>query len=58
MVERGGKVIAKVVDGVGGANIMPLIEDNILEGSIVYADEWGGYSNVSNDYTHEVVTHG
>lgn len=39
MVERGGKVIAKVVKGVGGQDIMPLIKDNIIEGSTVSTDE-------------------
>jgi len=57
MVERGGKVIAKVVEGVGGKDIMPLVKDNIIEGSKVYTDEWRGYNAVGVSYDHEVVTH-
>ena len=58
MVERGGKVIAKVVEGVGSRDITPLVKENVLKTANVYTDEWGGYNGIKGDYNVQVVRHG
>ena len=58
MVERGGKVIAKVVNGVASADIKPVVEENILKTAKVYTDEWRGYNGLKGLYELEVVSHG
>ena len=41
-----------------GATLIPLINNWILPGSIVYTDEWQGYNTlVAKGYTHDSVNH-
>ncbi|HLL75893.1 MAG TPA: IS1595 family transposase [Pyrinomonadaceae bacterium] len=57
-VERGGKVIARVVPERKGRTLMPFVRENVREESTVYTDEWNGYWPVSrNNYTHHTIQH-
>ena len=58
MVERGGKVVAKVVDGVASSDIKPVVEENVMKSAKVYTDEWRGYNGIKGGYSVEVVKHG
>jgi transposase-like protein len=56
VVERGGKVIAKVVPNVSSAVLHGLINANVKAGSTVNTDEHRGYWGMKN-YTHQIVRH-
>src|SRR5438105_11036704 len=51
MAQRGsdggnGKVVAKVVGGVGEADLMPHLRKRVLPASVVYTDEWKSYNQL------------
>lgn len=57
-VERGGKVVARVVPDSKGRTLMPFIRENVREETTVYTDEWNGYWPVAaNNYTHHTIQH-
>jgi transposase-like protein len=63
MAQRGqngskGKVVAKVVDDVTEAGMMPYAQKKILPGSMIYTDQWGAYRNLEKmGYGHARVRH-
>jgi len=57
VVERGGELRAKVVEGTSGAILGKFIEENIKEGSRINTDEWLGYKKLHKLYDHKVVNH-
>lgn len=57
MVERKGKLVAKIVPNTSVRSLTPAVKKYVVEGSIVYTDEWGGYKNMHNIYTHLFVRH-
>src|SRR5271166_5519386 len=60
MVERGGRVVAKVTPDVKIATIYPIIEEHILPESIVYSDEYSIYDRLAtpaNGYQHRRIKH-
>lgn len=58
MIERGGNIIAKVVDNTQKATIEPIVKDNVIFGSTVFTDEWLAYVNLNAKYQHTNVNHG
>ncbi|NDW17568.1 IS1595 family transposase [Dysgonomonas sp. 216] len=56
MLQRGGKVIAKVVSDTKAQTLRPIIDKHIVEESTVYTDEWF-YGNLHEKYTHKQVFH-
>lgn len=58
MVERGGKVLAKVVPDTKGRTILPIIREAIPAGAIVMTDEYRPYKSLYKDYDHNYITHG
>ncbi len=58
MIERDGKVIAKVVTDTKQATIEPVINEFIVKGSDVMTDEWHAYNNLNKSYNHAKVHHG
>lgn len=58
MRERGGNVVAQVVDDTKSKTILPIIEGTITIGSEVYTDEYNAYNSLSKNYTHLRVNHG
>lgn len=47
MVERKGRVIAKVVPDVQGSTPLPLVKEKVLDRSVVYTDELKSYNPLS-----------
>jgi transposase len=58
IVERRGRVRADVLgEGRHGFALHSRIRDHVLPASIVYTDEWQGYSGVERQYTHKRIHH-
>lgn len=57
MVQRGGSVRAKVVKNAKGLHLIPIVRDNVEEGSNLFTDALKSYRLLSNDYIHEAVNH-
>lgn len=57
LLERKGKVKAKVIKSVDRKTLHSEIKDNIEQGSNVYTDEWRSYQGLDNEYVHEVINH-
>jgi transposase-like protein len=58
MVERGGKVRAKVVPDVKARTLLPEIEANVLKDAVVYTDDLLSYRGVARmGYVHKTVAH-
>lgn len=57
MVERKGRVCAKVVNSRDAVTIRDFVTTGAEEGSEVMTDEWRGYHNLYDTYTHRVINH-
>ncbi len=57
MLQRGGKLMAKVIPNTKAETIIPIIEKYVKKGSTIYSDEWWAYKNLHNNYTHAQVYH-
>lgn len=60
MVERGGRVIAKVTPNVKAETVYPIIEEKVLPKSIVFTDEYAIYDRLAtpaNGYLHRRIKH-
>jgi transposase-like protein len=57
MVQRGGKLIAKVIPNTSAKVLIPSIVNNVKYFTTIYTDEWKGYNAVKFNYDHKIVTH-
>lgn len=58
IVERGGKVVAKVVPDCKRDTVLPIIKAHVAEGSEVFTDEFRVYDTLSEEgYRHDTVCH-
>jgi transposase len=58
MVERKGDVIAKVVPNAKASSLIPLVEENVKEGSMLMTDEYHAYKRLEwMGYGHKTVHH-
>lgn len=57
MVERGGKVVVKLIPNAKAENMVPFIQDNVEQGTHVCTDEHTSYSQLHRLYSHSTVTH-
>ncbi len=57
MIQRGGKLIAKVVTDTTATTLNKIIRKHVREESVIYTDGWG-YGNITNDYYQRSVDHG
>lgn len=57
MVERGGRVTAKVVDDTKARSLRPEIRKNIEAGSILYTDNHPSYDGLGGEYYRDTVNH-
>ena len=55
VLERGGKVRAKVVDTRKKRDLQKLVRDNVELGSSLYSDALKSYDGLAGDYEHQVV---
>lgn len=60
MIERKGKVIARVVASTTTEELEPIIMRGVdyIGTTAVYSDEWKAYNELSKLYNHEIVNHG
>jgi transposase len=58
IVERGGRVLMRVVPDARALTLMPLVQQYVLPESIVYTDEWRPYDRLGEKgYTHRRIHH-
>lgn len=57
MIERNGKVVARVVPSTTAKDLMPRIIKHVNSFATVYTDEWGAYSRLGYTYDHHIVRH-
>lgn len=57
VLERGGKVRAKVVTSRGKNSLQSLVRDNVELGANLYSDALKSYEGLGNDFTHQVIDH-
>lgn len=58
MLQRGGKVVCKVVRSTSYKSLTLPILRNVKRTATLYSDEWYGYRTVSKLYKHYIVDHG
>lgn len=56
MVERKGKLVAKVVKNTSGGILTPQII-NFVKDALIYTDEWWGYNSIKKLFKHSYVNH-
>jgi transposase-like protein len=57
VLERGGKVRAKVVSTRRKPELQALVRENVEVGSNVYSDALKSYDGLEKDFTHQVIDH-
>jgi transposase-like protein len=60
MVERGGRVVAKVTPDAKSSTVFPIIHEHVLPASTVYTDEYTTYDRLAttaNGYVHSRIQH-
>lgn len=57
VLERGGKVRAKVVDKRRKSQLQSLVRENVEAGSALYSDALKSYDGLSEEYKHQVIDH-
>jgi len=59
MVERKGRVVAKMIPDVKAATMIPMIHERVLPSTIVYTDELNAYNTVASKrrYDHRRIHH-
>lgn len=58
MIERGGRLMAQVIDGTSAQQIVPIIHRWVRKNATIYSDEWCAYRDLHKNYSHEIVDHG
>src|SRR5258708_15206546 len=57
VLERGGKVHAKVVGDRRKKGLQSLVRENVEAGANLYSDALKSYEGLSEDFTHQVIDH-
>jgi len=58
LLNRGGKVYAKIIPDASGATLIPIIKSKVVPDSIVYSDCWRGYNVLDvSDFHHIRINH-
>lgn len=57
MVERGGKVVVKLIPSANAENMVSFIQDNVEQGTHICSDEASAYNQLHKLYSHSTVTH-
>jgi len=57
VIQRNGKVYAVPISDTKRTTVLPIINNKIEKGSIVYTDEWTSYTPLSTSYQHKIVKH-
>jgi transposase-like protein len=57
MRERGGRTVARPIDGTDGETLREEIRESVEPGATIHTDEHRGYAGLSGDYQHETIVH-
>jgi transposase-like protein len=57
MVERDGRLVAKVVENTSGQSLTPEVVKHVSASAKIYSDEWTGYNSLQRIYDHSFVKH-
>ena len=57
VLERGGKVCAKVIETRKKKALQALVPDNVETGSAIYSDALKSYEGLGGDFAHQVIDH-
>jgi transposase len=58
MVERGGRVLARVVPDSRELTLMPILQAHVLPSAMIYTDEWQSYKRLGEKgYKHRRIYH-
>jgi transposase len=58
LLKRDGKVLVEIVQNCSKAQLMPIIQGHILEGTTIHTDGWKAYDGlILNGYDHHRVYH-
>jgi transposase-like protein len=57
MRERGGRTVARPVDGTDAETLGMDIRQSVAPGATIHTDEHGGYAGLRGDYQHETIVH-
>ncbi len=58
LLNRGGKVYAKIIPDASGATLVPIIKRKVIPDSIVYSDCWQGYNTLDvSGFHHFRINH-
>ena len=57
VLERGGKVRAKVIDRRKKKDLQALVRENVEAGSSLYSDALKSYEGLAGEYEHQVIDH-
>jgi transposase-like protein len=57
MLERGGRVKAKVIEHADKPTLFNSLKEHVQEGSTLFTDEWSGYGNAKQAFAHKVINH-
>jgi transposase-like protein len=58
MVERGGRLIARVVPNTTSATLLPHVRQHVLPSSMIFTDEWAAYHHLGKEgFYHRRVNH-
>ena len=57
MVERGGKVVASVVERRTKTELQAHVRQTVEAGAAIFSDELKSYEGLDKDYTHAVINH-
>jgi transposase-like protein len=57
MLERGGKLVCRVVKNTSAKQLTPIIRKTVKRTAKLYTDEWGGYNKAGKLYTRHIVDH-
>ena len=57
IIERKGKVTAKVIDDLTKETLHSEVKDKVKKGANLFTDEWTSYQGLDEDYIHETINH-
>ncbi len=57
MVERGGKIVADVIENPRRHHLLRGIRERIADGTVIYTDALKSYQALDNYYDHQVIDH-
>ena len=57
MLQRGGKLVARVIENTSGKSLIPQLKRHVSRNAIIVSDEWLGYKSLHKINEHYVIDH-